>query len=87
MQSLPWRATHAIYPSIAPEDNIQNMELQGHGGNLAKCAACHDRVPLTTNGGSHSLHTVGQVWVKEHGDAAEDNQGACAYCHDGPSGD
>ena len=35
----------------------------------------------TPTGGPHGLHTIGQSWVDKHGDYAEKNRQACAYCH------
>ena len=36
---------HAILPSTQPNDNIQNIALQGHAGTLSDCAVCHASVP------------------------------------------
>ena len=36
---------HAILPSIEPNDNIQNIALQGHAGTLSDCTVCHATVP------------------------------------------
>ena len=36
---------HAILPSIEPNDNIQNITLQGHAGTLSDCTVCHASVP------------------------------------------
>ena len=45
---------HAILPSIEPNDNIQNIALQGHAGTLSDCTVCHATVP---NGpGPHGIH-------------------------------
>ncbi|MBI5300850.1 MAG: hypothetical protein HY868_01840 [Chloroflexi bacterium] len=32
---------HAILPTIQPNDNIQNIALQGEAGTLKKCSVCH----------------------------------------------
>ena len=32
---------HAILPSSQPNDNIQNIALQGHAGTLEDCKVCH----------------------------------------------
>ncbi len=56
--------------------------LQGHAGTLVECTACHDETPETDNGGPHGMHPIGQSWVDDHEDAAE--QGgiqACQACH------
>jgi len=36
---------HAILPSTQPNDNIQNIALQGHAGTLSDCTVCHATVP------------------------------------------
>lgn len=36
---------HAILPSLEPNDNIQNIALQGHAGTLSDCTVCHASVP------------------------------------------
>ncbi len=43
-------ATHAEYPSSHENDNLQSLDLQGHAGTLAECAACHRTVPRTASG-------------------------------------
>lgn len=75
-------ATHAVYPSIDPEDNILAIDIQGHAGTIAECTSCHSVSPKTIDGGPHGLHTVGQRWVNAHGDIAE-HQGTtnCQACH------
>lgn len=83
-------ATHAEYSSTPPDpylppnhynDNILSQDLQGHAGTVSECSACHKSVPLTTTGGPHGMHTLGQTWVKEHHDRAKGIQSGCAYCH------
>jgi hypothetical protein len=74
-------STHAEYPSSHANDNVQSLALQGHTGTVAECSVCHSTVPLTTTGGPHGLHTVGQAWVSQHGNVAEKNAAACAVCH------
>ena len=74
-------ATHAIYPSHEAGDNILSEQLQGHSGTLAECTACHSSIPLTKDGGPHGMHSVGQVWVKEHEDSAENSVNECKACH------
>jgi hypothetical protein len=75
--------THAIYPSREPKDNQHIVALQGYKGELRECWVCHsNQVPLTSNGGPHGLHTIGQAWVNAHGDIVERNGStSCAYCH------
>lgn len=36
---------HAILPSSEPNDNLQNIALQGHAGTLDTCEVCHGTVP------------------------------------------
>lgn len=36
---------HAILPSTQPNDNLQNIALQGHAGTLSECTVCHAEVP------------------------------------------
>ncbi|MDD5758130.1 MAG: multiheme c-type cytochrome [Desulfobulbaceae bacterium] len=74
-------ATHAIYPSLRAEDNIQSIAAQGHTGTIAECTACHLSVPNTVNGGPHGMHTVGQGWISSHQDVAEKNPASCTACH------
>lgn len=74
-------ATHAEYPSGHGNDNVLSMDLQGRAGSVGECTACHKNVPLTANKGPHGMHTIGSTWVGKHGDYAEDNATACAYCH------
>ncbi len=74
-------ATHAVYPSVEPNDNVLASSLQGHVGTVAECSVCHATVPDTVDGGPHGLHTVGASWVSAHGDAAERGAQGCAACH------
>jgi hypothetical protein len=75
-------STHAEYPSLHADDNIQSIAVQGHAGTVAECTACHKTVPNTVNGGPHGMHTTGNAWVSAHQDAAEHGGSAsCTYCH------
>ncbi len=75
-------STHAIYPSSQPEDNIQSIGAQGYAGTIGECTVCHTTAPLTADKGPHGLHTIGQKWVDEHGDYAEDGRyTSCSTCH------
>ncbi len=76
-------STHAIYPSIRAEDNIQSISLQGYAGTVSDCSVCHTSVPLTADKGPHGIHTIGQNWVQEHEDAAKNNLQSCSACHGG----
>jgi hypothetical protein len=74
-------STHAEYPSIEPNDNLQSLTLQGHIGMLADCQSCHATSPGLT-GGPHGLHVIGQQWVSSHSDYVEANGNAsCKSCH------
>lgn len=75
-------ATHAEYPSIQRNDNLQSEQLQGHVGALVECTTCHASAPRTVDGGPHGLHPVGAEWVHAHPDAVEE-AGAqrCQPCH------
>ncbi len=75
-------STHAIFPSREANDNVQSEAVQGHAGTLVECQACHAVVPATVDGGPHGMHPVGQAWVEDHQDAAEEGgTAACATCH------
>jgi hypothetical protein len=76
-------ATHAVYPSSHLNDNLQSIALQGYAGTVRECKVCHANTPLTSTGGPHGMHTIGQTWVKEHHDLIERSGGvsSCAYCH------
>ncbi|MCX6929071.1 MAG: immunoglobulin domain-containing protein, partial [Verrucomicrobia bacterium] len=71
-------STHAEFPTSEPNDNIRNLELQGHAGPMVECSACHATVPSTSNGGPHGMHPVGQSWVSSHNNYASS---ACQACH------
>lgn len=75
-------STHAEYPSLHADENLQSIDLQGHAGPVAECTACHTTIPTTVKGGPHGMHTTGNPWVKAHQDAAEHGGTAsCTYCH------
>lgn len=75
-------STHAIYPTALPNDNLASIQNQGHAGTLNECAACHNTVPNTRNGGPHGMHTIGQAWIEDHNDAAQQlGVNACRRCH------
>ncbi|MCX6151301.1 MAG: T9SS type A sorting domain-containing protein [Ignavibacteriales bacterium] len=44
---------HAIYPTSQPNDNLQNIRLQGFAGTLKKCVVCHTTTP--TGAGPHGI--------------------------------
>ena len=74
-------ATHAEYPSLEDNDNQLSIKLQGYAGTVRECTVCHIWAPRTVNGGPHSMHTIGNAWVRSHGSYAEGNHTQCAYCH------
>jgi hypothetical protein len=85
-------ATHAEYASTPADanlppnhynDNLLSQDIQGHAGTIGECSVCHKSVPLTNSGGPHGMHTIGQVWVKQHHDMMPGDHDArgCAYCH------
>ncbi len=75
---------HAEYPTLQPNDNLYSANLQGYAGKVVECTVCHATMPSTANSGPHGMHTVGQNWVNQHPDYA-DNSGytQCSYCHGG----
>ncbi len=74
-------STHAEYPGLHGNDNLQMIALQGHAGTLSECTTCHVEQPEVAAGGPHGLHPVGDFWVDHHTDAAEKNLSACRDCH------
>lgn len=44
---------HAILPSRVANDNLQNLNLQGHIGTLSDCLVCHSTPP--TGAGPHGI--------------------------------
>ncbi len=77
-------STHAEFPSSHLNDNLRNIQIQGHAGMMIECTACHVTMPNTANGGPHGIHALGQGWVGSHGDAINSLPGgvtACAICH------
>jgi hypothetical protein len=45
---------HAILPTIQPNDNLQNIRLQGSAGTLKKCSVCHLTPPIGP--GPHTIY-------------------------------
>ncbi|MBU5635303.1 IPT/TIG domain-containing protein [Geomonas sp. Red69] len=75
-------STHAEFPSSHRNDNIRNVQLQGHGGVTVECTACHASTPTTANGGPHGMHPVGQSWVSGHHDLISSvGVASCKACH------
>jgi hypothetical protein len=74
--------THAEYPSLQANDNLQSEQLQGHVGVLADCTACHATTPSTVDGGPHGMHPIGAGWLEAHQDAADEGGATrCQACH------
>ena len=75
-------STHAEYPGAHPNDNLQSSAFQGHVGVLSECASCHGNDVRSWEGGPHGMHSLGQSWVDDHGDAAQQlGTAACQRCH------
>jgi hypothetical protein len=77
-------STHAEYPAIHPNDNVQSTRIQGHAGTLVECASCHGGTqPATVSGGPHGMHPVGQAWVSAHHDVIGEggDTSPCQACH------
>ncbi len=75
-------STHAEYPSMERNDNIQAQHVQGHVGTISDCFSCHNTQPGTVNGGPHGMHPVGQQWASNHSDAVESSGSTqCRACH------
>lgn len=75
-------STHAEFPSSHDNDNLRNIQLQGHEGVMTECNSCHTTMPVTDNGGPHGMHPVGQAWVKDHHDAVSRvGLASCRACH------
>lgn len=75
-------STHAEFPALHVNDNLQAQLVQGHKGMLVECTACHGTVPTTVNGGPHGMHSVTSEWLSWHGDIVEQGGAAqCQACH------
>ncbi|MBN2162418.1 MAG: hypothetical protein JXR25_02940 [Pontiellaceae bacterium] len=85
---------HAIFPSTHENDNVQNVDMQGHKGTVSDCMSCHASQPLTFNGGPHGMHPVGDTAFSRkadgrpeqwfHGQVHEDGSigiDGCRDCH------
>lgn len=48
---------HSILPSEQPNDNVQNIALQGFAGTLSTCSVCHGYVPAGP--GPHGFNPLG----------------------------
>ncbi len=75
-------STHAEFPALHRNDNLQNQKLQGHAGVLASCTACHNTMPRTATGGPHGMHSTDTNWAKDHADTARSlGISSCRNCH------
>ena len=75
-------STHAEYPALHDNDNVQSEAFQGHSGVIMECTACHDGMPETFTGGPHGMHPLGDEWIDHHHDGAENGGLAgCRGCH------
>jgi hypothetical protein len=75
-------STHAEYPALHRNDNLQNLKLQGHAGVLANCTSCHNSMPQTITGGPHGMHSTDTNWARDHADTVEHGGvAACRNCH------
>jgi hypothetical protein len=72
-------STHAEYPALHRNDNLQSIQLQGHVGVLADCTACHTSMPATVSGGPHGMHPTGNGWINSHKDSGKSS--SCLACH------
>ncbi len=73
-------APHAELPSTQPNENLQNLQLQGYAGTLLECSVCHPTTPSNVSGGPHGMHPVDRQWLeKHHEDDADGMQ--CQACH------
>jgi len=75
-------STHAEYPSAHDNDNVRAARSRDTRGSSPTAGRATRQNPSTVRGGPHGMHPIGQGWVNEHGDVAEDGGAApCADCH------
>jgi len=55
---------HAILPTEVPEDNVQNIALQGFAGTLITCSVCHGYTPAGP--GPHGYNPLGIKPINEN---------------------
>lgn len=76
---------HAEWPAINPNanDNATPIAIQGHGGPVVECSACHGTSISNSLGGPHGMHPVNSSsFVSGHEDLVEKNGlAACQACH------
>jgi len=77
-------STHAEFPSTHINDNVRNINIQGHAGVMVECSSCHVSMTVnsvTATNGPHGMHPVGQSWVSGHHDYIQGNVTQCQACH------
>jgi hypothetical protein len=72
-------STHAEYPALHRNDNLQSVKLQGHVGVVSDCTACHSSMPDTVAGGPHGMHPLGTRWIESHEQPGKTT--SCFACH------
>lgn len=76
-------STHAEFPSSFFNDNVANMQRQGHVGQMSECSACHGSNPTTVTGGPHGMHRL--AWTGSgptgHRESGKANPASCQVCH------
>jgi len=82
-------STHAEWPVLNANanDNVTPTEVQGHGGKIVECDACHTGSLGLTLAGPHGMHPVGNKgysanWVANHSDYVDGHGlSGCKNCH------
>jgi len=75
-------STHAIWPSLEPNDNVAATQIQGHAGTIIECSACHGTGLALTTAGPHGMHNVNdKAWNKDHEEFYKKDPLACQACH------
>jgi hypothetical protein len=75
-------STHAEFPSAFFNDNVANMQRQGHVGQMSECSSCHGSNPTTVTGGPHGMHRLawtggGTTGHRDYGQSPAN----CQVCH------
>jgi hypothetical protein len=80
-------STHAEFPSLHANDNLRNIQIQGHAGMMVECTACHVTMPASTatniSRGPHGMHPISLDWVNNHHDLVHypETTSQCRVCH------
>ncbi len=77
-------STHALWSNREPEtnDSVAPTELQGHGGFLGECSACHGDGLASSLDGPHGMHPVNSSkWMKKHYRYSTSQGASCKPCH------